>query len=127
MDSLRIEELVKILGSERSTIKYLFEKKNSKDVVHCPFCSYTKFYLMGRKRIRCKRCRKDHDFLKHTWFGGLRISYAKWLLLIKLFEVGTSARTASSQAGIGYPAALKSYEFMRISILRRLARQRRIL
>ncbi|MDE1765555.1 MAG: IS1595 family transposase [Thaumarchaeota archaeon] len=124
---MRIEELVKILGNERSTVKYLFEKKISRDAVHCPFCNYTKFYLMGRKRIRCRRCRKDHDFLKPTWFGRLRISYAKWLLLIKLFEVGTSARTASSQAGIGYPAALKSYDIMRISILHQLARQKRIL
>lgn len=127
MDSLRIEELVKILSNERSTIKYLFEKKNSTDTVHCPFCNYTKFYLMGRKRIRCRKCRKDHDFLKPTWFGRLRISYAKWLLLIKLFEVGTSARMASSQAGIGYPAALKSYDTIRIAILHHIARQNRIL
>jgi transposase len=117
-----MEELVKILGNERDTVEYLFKKKNSNDTVHCPFCNHTKFYLMGRKRIRCRKCRKDHDFLKSTWFGRLRISYAKWLLLIKLFEVGTSARTASSQTGMGYPAALKSYDIIRMSILRHLAK-----
>lgn len=66
----------------------------------------------------------DHDFLKFTWFGKLRISYTKWLLLIKLFEVGTSATMANHEVGIGYPAALKAYDIIRLSILQRLVAQR---
>jgi hypothetical protein len=41
--------------------------------------------------------------------------------------MGTSAREAGTQIGMGYPAALKLYDIIRITILHKLAGQDRIL
>ena len=115
--------LIHLLSSEKETVKFLYERREGINGVECPHCGGNEFYLMKRKRVRCKRCRRDHDFLKSTWFGKIRISYATWLILVKLFELEVSARKASTQAGLSYPTTLKSFDLIRYVITLQLAKK----
>lgn len=125
MYSMRLEGLIKLLSNEKYTARFLYKRKKSISPIQCPYCNRRKFYLMNRKRIRCIKCKRDHDFLKSTWFGRVRISYSKWLMLIKLFELEVSARKASKQVGLGYPATLKAYDAMRMVIFHQLSKKDR--
>jgi len=113
---LMMEELIHLLSDEKETVKFLYKRKKGINGIECPHCGGRKFYLMSRKRVRCKRCHRDHDFLKSTWFGRIRISYARWLILIKLFELDVSARKASAQADLSYPTTLKAFNIIRYVI-----------
>lgn len=117
---MRFEELVKLLNNEKSVVEFLYKRKKFIDSITCPFCGKKRFYMMDRKRIRCKKCKKDHDFLKDTYFGNLRIGYSKWLMLIKLFELEVSARKAGIQLGLSYPAVHKAFDTIRHSITHKL-------
>ncbi len=117
---MRFEELVKLLNNEKGIAEFLYKRKKSTGSIACPFCGKKRFYMMDRKRIRCKKCRKDHDFLKDTYFGNLRIGYGKWLMLIKLFELEVSARKAGIQLGLSYPAVHKAFDTIRHSITHKL-------
>jgi len=123
MHGMRIDEFAKLISDERETMDFLYKRKKSISKVKCPFCRSKKFYLMKRKRVRCKECRKDFDFLKETYFGKVRISYSKWLTIIKLFELEVSARKASRQSGLSYPTTLKSYDTIRHCITRVLSKK----
>lgn len=120
MYKMRFEELVKLLNNEKGIAEFLYKRKKSTGSIACPFCGKKRFYMMDRKRIRCKKCRKDHDFLKDTYFGNLRIGYGKWLMLIKLFELEVSARKAGIQLGLSYPAVHKAFDTIRHSITHKL-------
>ena len=122
MHLTRMEELIKLLSNEKETMEFLYKRKGINGI-ECPHCGGRKFYLMSRKRVRCKKCKKDHDFLKETWFGKIRISYAKWLILVKLFELEVSARRASKQAGLSYPTTLKAFDVIRYVIALRMAKK----
>jgi len=122
MYKMRFEEFVKLLNDEKKITEFLYRRKRSIDSIVCPFCGKKRFYVMDRKRIRCKKCRKDHDFLKNTSFGNLRISYGKWLMLVKLFELEISARKAGTQMKLSYPASHKAFDAIRRSIVYELAK-----
>lgn len=122
MYSMRFEELVKLLSDERRVTEFLYKRKKSIEPVVCPFCGRRRFYIMGRKRIRCRKCRRDHDFLGGTWFGNLRIGYGKWLMLLKLFELEVSARKAGTQMALSYPAVHKAFDIIRHAVVFELAK-----
>ncbi|MFN3654220.1 MAG: IS1595 family transposase [Candidatus Nitrosotenuis sp.] len=77
---------------------------------------------MARGRVRCHKCRADYNPFSNTWLATVSIPYNKWLSLIKLFDLGISARRAAKEAGVSYPAALKAFDTIRYSILHQLAR-----
>ena len=52
----------------------------------------------------------------------INIDYSKWLVLIKLFDLGISARLATTEADVSYPTALNAFDCIRYSILYHLAR-----
>ncbi len=41
-----------------------------------------------------------------TQFDKINIDYSKWSVLIKLSDLGISARRATKQVGVSYPTAL---------------------
>lgn len=123
---LMMEGLIHLLSSEKEMVKFLYERRGGFNGIECPHCGGKEFYLMSRKRMRCKRCRRDHDFLKSTWLGKIRISYTRWLILIKLFELEISARRASAQAGLSYPTVLKAFNLIRYVITLHMTRKSKL-
>jgi len=97
----------------------LFFKKFcwKKGRVFCTRCGSYRIYRIAGKRYRCKRCRYTfHDFTDR-WLNKLKVSYKKWLWIIKLFELEVPAYKISQQTKLSYPTSLKAVDIIRYSII----------
>ena len=97
----------------------LYFKKNCWQNRHvfCTTCRSYKIYRIHGKKYRCKRCGyKFHDF-SGRWLNRVKISYKKWLWIIKLFELDVSARKIAQQVQLSYPTVLKAVTLIRIAIV----------
>ena len=97
----------------------LYFKKNCWQNRHvfCTTCRSYKIYRIPDKKYRCKRCGyKFHDFTGR-WLNRVKISYKKWLWIIKLFELDVSARKIAQQVQLSYPTVLKAATIIRIAII----------
>jgi len=97
----------------------LYFKKNCWQNRHvfCTTCRSYKIYRILEKKYRCKRCGyKFHDFTGR-WLNRVKISYKKWLWIIKLFELEVSARKIAQQVQLSYPTVLKAVTIIRIAIV----------
>jgi transposase len=96
--------------------------------VTCKFCKSKQIYIMkSRNQLRCKICKKDFKPFSNSKFPLVKISYSKWLALIKLFELSLSAKTASKQMQLDYKTTLRAFDIIRYSILEELAKSDRVL
>ena len=68
-----------------------------------------------------KDCKIDYRPFSGTWFDMINIDFTKWLALVKLFDLGTSARRAAREADVSYPTALNAFDCIKYSILYHLA------
>lgn len=83
----------------------------------CIRCKSYKIYVLRGRKYRCKRCGYTfHDF-SGRWINRLRISYKKWLWILKLFELEMSARKIAQQVELSYPTVLKAVNLIRIGII----------
>jgi len=83
---------------------------------------------MTKGHLRCKNCRRDYKPFKDTWLDTVNINYASWLILLKLFDLGISARKDAKEVGVSYPTALATFDSIRYSsILHQLSKKDHIL
>ena len=83
----------------------------------CIRCRSYQIYGLQGKRYRCKRCGYTFHDLSGRWINKLRISYRKWMWILKLFELEISARRISQQVELSYPTTLKAVNVIRMAIL----------
>ncbi len=116
----------KAVYDDTTSLKFI-ESKCVKNIT-CKFCKSKQIYIMkSRNQLRCKICKKDFKPFTNSKFPLVKISYSKWLALIKLFELSLSAKTASKQMQLGYKTTLKAFDALRFSILEELAKSDRVL
>jgi len=128
MYNMKLFDFANIIRSESSAIEFLCKQSRMMDRnIACPSCKSKRYYIMRKGYARCKRCMADYDPFVNAQFGKVRINYDKWLSLIKLFDLGISARRASKETGTSYPAALKAFDAIRYSIVHELAKKDKIL
>ena len=118
-------ELSGIISDKASSLEFLCNRFKRKHAINCTSCNSKKYYVMSRARLRCQNCRFDYKPFENTWLGNINIDFTKWLALIKLFELGTSARRAGIETGTSYPTALLAFDCIRRSILYNLAKSDR--
>mgnify|MGYP003753463643 FL=1 len=114
---INIIELSKIVSDKSTSLEFLCKKFNCANSVCCPKCNSEKYYLMSRGNLRCSKCKTNYKPFSDTQFNKINIDYSKWLVLIKLFDLGISARRAAREVNVSYPTALYSFDTMRFSIL----------
>jgi len=124
MTNVNFINFVSIASDEDRSFKYFCNRLNA---LSCPYCGYREFYVMTRKRLRCKACRKDLKPLKETKLSLLNLSSSEWLSLLKLFELSVSARKASRELHISYKTTLKGFDIIRAAITESLAKSDEIL
>lgn len=111
-----------------NTISLKFIESKCVKNITCKFCKSKQIYIMkSRNQLRCKICKKDFKPFTNSKFPLVKISYSKWLALIKLFELSLSAKTASKQMQLDYKTTLKAFDTLRFSILEELAKSDRVL
>lgn len=119
-DNSSKELLNNVISDEKKSIGYLLSKI---DNIRCPSCSYSKYYILSRKRIRCVKCKKDYNPLIGSKFSRINLPYSTWLKLIKLFELSTTARLASLKIGVSYKTTLNVFCIIRGSILEEISKK----
>lgn len=77
---------------------------------------------MAKGYLRCVDCKSDYNPFKDTWLNVVKIDHVKWLSLIKLFDLGISARQAAREVSVSYPTALNAFDSIRYAILYSLAK-----
>lgn len=122
-----LPELIKTCRTEQRAFDYLLNEIQRIKGIHCPSCNSPDYYLMSKKRLRCKNCRRDYPPFSGTPISSLKISVVSLLLLIKLFELEISARKSSNQLNISYPTTLKAFDLIRRSIACHLAKDDNLL
>jgi len=124
MTNVNFADFVRIASDEERSFEYFYNRLNE---VSCPRCGHHEFYVMTRKRLRCKSCREDLKPLKDTKLSLLNLSSSEWLSLLKLFELSISARKASQELHISYKTALKGFEIIRMAITESLSKSDEVL
>ena len=114
---MKLESFEFITKSENRARLFLKKACWKKGPVFCTRCRSRKIYRIKVKKYRCKRCKYSfHDF-SNRWIQRLRISYKKWLWIIKFFEVELSARKIAQQVGLSYPTVLRAVTVLRTAIV----------
>ena len=116
--------LAKIVSDEDLSFKFLCGRLGG---LCCPDCGGRDFYVMSRRRFRCKKCRGDFRPLAATWFSCLNLSCSQWLSMVKLFELSVSAKKAAEQLSISYNTALRGFDVIRRAIVNELAGDDKVL
>jgi len=110
---INLIELSKIISDKLSSLEFLCKRFNADNKICCPNCSSEKYYIMSRGNLRCNKCKTNYKPFSKTQFDRINIDYSKWLVLIKLFDLGISARCAAKEGDVSYPTALYSFDVMR--------------
>ena len=105
-----------ILRGESSVKRYLVKACWKNYVRFCIRCKTRKIYRIRRDRYRCSQCGYEFSDFAGRWINKVKLPPRDWLGLIKLFELGISARKASQQSGISYPTVHKAFHLIRQSI-----------
>ena len=104
------------LRDESRIKRYLVKTCWRNYVRFCIRCRTRKIYWIRRDRYRCGQCGYEFSDFAGRWINKVKLPHRDWLWLIKLFELGTSARKASQQLGISYPTVHKAFHLIRQSI-----------
>ena len=122
MTETNLIKFAAITKSRKSAMEFLCNrfKKFDKRIL-CTYCKHDEYYVQTRERLRCTKCRKDYRPLNNTYFRRVKISFQKWLILIKLSKLGVSANKATEESGVSYPAAHSAFDCMRFAIVCHLA------
>jgi len=112
--------LARLVSDDDRSFEFLHKRLGG---LCCSGCGCGDFYVMGRRRFRCKACKKDFRPMGGTWFSFLNLSCSQWLSIIKLFELSISAKKAAEQLGVSYNTALRAFDVIRRAIVNELARE----
>lgn len=108
-----ILEISKIASTPKKARDY-FEQYIWSNKEHCCIrCGYVKIYQLSNDRYRCAGCRLSFGLFTGRWLGRMNISASQWLWIIKLFELGISARKIAREVNISYPSALRAVHLVR--------------
>jgi len=124
MTRVNFAEFIRIASDEDRSFEYLCSHLKP---LSCSLCGHNEFYIMTRKRLRCKACKNDFKPLKNTKLSLLNLSSSEWLSLLKLFELSISGRKASQELHISYKTTLKGFDIIRKAIAEFLSKDDEIL
>ncbi len=105
-----------------SVMKFLCGRYERTRTIRCISCKSEGYNFQNRGYLRCDRCRTDYNPFKKTKFKAVNITMIKWMVLIYMFDMESSALLASKQAGVSYPATLKAFDCMRGLIVNEMAK-----
>jgi transposase len=114
---VNIVDIAELLVNERKAKKYIEKLARQNARIVCPFCRFRKHYKVRRGYFMCARCLKEYTPFTGTIFAGTKLPFTKWIGLIKLFELGLSARHASIELSINYRTALKVFHLIRHALV----------
>jgi transposase len=114
MDIIRFS---KIASSEDKAQAFLKKRCWPDGIIFCIRCEKKKVHKLSSGRYRCQSCGLTFSDFTGRWLGQLNVSACQWLWVIKLFEMGLSARKIGQETALSYPTALKAVNLIRKCII----------
>jgi len=114
---MSVQSFERLLRSESVAYAHLRWRRWRSRARRCPACGERRPYRLEEGRYRCRRCRYTFGDFTGTWLGQSKVRLARWLWLLKLFELEVTAHHAAEQTGVSYPTALRAYTVLRRAIL----------
>ena len=118
--TISLIELSKIVHDRSTALEFLCERFQKKNAIHCASCDDRGYHVMSRGNLRYRDCKGDYRPFAGTWLDVINIDFTKWLVLIKLFDLGISARCVA-RGRCQLSAALNAFDCIRHAILYHLA------
>lgn len=110
---MRIYELTKLLSGEKESEDYLREKDIIKTFKRCPFCESIRINRIRRNKIKCYECNKEWSIKRDSIFEKIRISFSKFIYIIKLFELEMPALRCAKELKLSRNTVNKIYIIIR--------------
>jgi transposase len=114
---MNVLDFEKIVRSEKTAKHFMLTRCSMVADIRCPSCANDRLYeVEGGKRRRCPRCGHTFNPYAGRYLNNVKLSANKWLWVVKLFELETSATVIADETGLSYPTALKAIDTMRRAI-----------
>ncbi len=114
---MNLIELSRLLLDEKLAEEYLREKGILKTFTQCEKCGSEKIGRIRRGRYKCYGCKSEWGIRKGSILHAQSISCSKFIGLIKMFEMNTSAESAAFEVDVNRKTAFKFFEMFREVIL----------
>jgi transposase len=114
MDIIEISQIAVNKNKARKHFEQYIWPQNQ---YYCFRCGDTKIYQLANDRYRCAGCRLTFGLFTARWLGRMNLSASEWIWIIKLFELGVSARKIAREVQVSYPSALRAVSPVRQCII----------
>lgn len=112
-------ELSKIASNENKAERYLRKVGILKDFKSCPNCKSEKIGKIRRRKYKCYSCKKEWSERAGSILELTRVSYGKFLMCLKLFELEITVLKAKKQLGLDYKTVHKLFTLIRALVVQR--------
>ena len=116
---MNIVELTHITSSEETAEEFLKKKGILKTFSCCPYCGNEHFGKVRRNMYKCYRCKREWSIRKGSVLERTKISFLKFLLALKLFELEIPVLKASKELGLSYNTVHRLFTLIRECIFRK--------
>jgi transposase len=99
---MNLVELVQVTYSKEEAEKFLRAKDILKTFDRCPLCGHQKIGRIRRSFFKCYGCRKEWSIRKDSILEGLKISFTKFILAVKLFILEVPVNKAYKELELAY-------------------------
>ena len=113
---MEIVKLMNIITNEGLAERFLREKGVLKTFTSCPYCNNKHFGKVRRNMYKCYKCKREWSVRRGSVLEKTKISFSKFLMALKLFELEISVLKASRELGLSYNTVHKLFTLIRGSI-----------
>ena len=99
---MELVKLMDIASNEEKAEEFLRKKGILKTFSSCPYCGSNHFGKVRRNVYKCYGCRREWSVRKGSILEKTRISFSKFLMALKLFELETPVLKACKELGLSY-------------------------
>ncbi len=89
-------------NKRRLSGKIFERKRSSKDIYRLSYCGNKHFGKVRRNMYKCYKCKKEWSVRRGSVLEKTKVSFSKFLMALKLFELEISVLKASRELGLSY-------------------------
>jgi len=115
---MELTKLIDIARDEASAEEFLRKKGILKTFTCCPYCGNKHFGKVRRNVYKCYRCKREWSVRKGSIFEKTKVSFSKFLMALKLFELEVPVLRGSKELGLAYNTVHKLFTLIREHIYR---------
>ncbi len=106
-------KLMEIASDEERAEEFLREKRILKTYTQCPYCGSSRIGRVRRNMYKCYDCKREWSIRKGSILEKTKISFSKFIIALKLFELEVPVLRASKELGLFYNTVHKLFTLIR--------------